>query len=108
VNTVEYAAARGQLQHSAPSDLAQGRLVNGETLNYRGTVKTCLSTPSARLCMPGARKRPLAHLASLLVLADIVMDVFEVLVNKLRTKKANKSLLLATAGFDRAAWTIRK
>jgi hypothetical protein len=51
---VDYVAARGQLQHSAPSDLAPSRLGNGENVNVTIICKTCLGTPSARLRAPGA------------------------------------------------------
>jgi hypothetical protein len=35
---VDYLAARGQLQHSTPSDLAQGRLAMGKTLHSHYTT----------------------------------------------------------------------
>jgi hypothetical protein len=34
VSVLDYVAARGQLQHSWPSDLAQGRLVTGENVTF--------------------------------------------------------------------------
>jgi hypothetical protein len=89
---VDYVAARGQLQHSAPNDLAQGWLAKGQCVTF-ALQKTSLSTPSVRLRAKGARKRPLAHLDIILVLANIDADIFEVLAYKTRTKKKQKTLI---------------
>jgi hypothetical protein len=52
---VDYVTARGELQHSAPSDVALGRLVNVVLQEHYKNM------PRHTKRAPGARKRPLAH-----------------------------------------------